>query len=428
METEPKDALFSTSREGAFAARFAREIRDAAREFSRSPLSYLRVALLPARIKDWLPLRFANSLLSLVAHPLAYIAGLFRRERQAIGFIYPPSGRSVTFVNNAFSTKEAGRRRRDLFVRTLMAVAACHAVLIGVLVYLTVVDIFSPYINVKVVSKPYKPFDPDLVAQLYAPARKMESTSADKVASLEAIQERERKRREEAERRRREEAERRKAEQEKAAREKAAREKAEREKAEREAQAKAEEAGKQNDSDQLKFGELNENAIKDLVGKIYGVYKAGEIELKDFSVTASFKIARDGSLPRSSIAITQSSGDSKKDNYALQILWLIGESHALGPLWELNSNSVRFDLKDDTARLTITGFGPTPDWVNQKAAILRLLFWGLSKTQKNTNAAELLSMVKINTMNNRINLDLTVSRARASEMMRDQFKSAANNE
>lgn len=413
MNTERDFVLFSASSRSSFVARLSEEMADAAREFARGPFSFLRAALLPARIKDWLPVRFATALWMLVSHPFSLLAPLFRRERIPIGFVNPSSGHVITFVSNAFSTKDAGTRQRDNFLFALIGSGMVHAGFIVVLLYLTILHMFAPYTGFRIVSRAPRPFDPGLVAQLYASERKIKSSPTDNTLSLEELRKREQMRREEIERRKREEAE---------------RKKAEREKAEREAQAKAAEADKQPETDTGgeggKYGEINETALKALIGKIYSTYKAGDIQLNEFSVTASFKIARDGSLPRSSIAIIQSSGDPKKDDYALQILWLIGESHALQPLAPLSSNSIQFDLKDDKARLTITGFGPTPDWVNQKAIELRGLFWLMKLAQKNPGAAELLSLVKINTMNNRIALDLTVSRARASELMRAQY---ANN-
>jgi hypothetical protein len=404
--------------DNTFIARLARELREAMREFARDPLAYLRAAFLPQRIKDWLPLRFANALWTAATHPFSFIAELFRRDRIPTGFIYPPASHSSTFVVNAFSTSDAREKARDRFLPVLIASGAAHAALIVFLIYLTIANMFAPYTDVRIVNRPYRPFDADTVAQLYAGQRKMQS-STDKVLSLEEIQARERKRREEAERRRREEAERRKAEQEKA---------------EKEAQAKAakeaEEAAKQQNADtgSAKYGEINEAALKDMIGKIYSLYKAGGIAAEDFTVMANFKIDPDGSMPRSSIVLTKKSDDPQKNTFALQVLWLIGESHALAPLAPLTSNSVEFELNGDKVRLTITGFAPTPDWAKQKAAELKILFFGMRMLQKNSNAAELLSLVKIDAMNNRMTLDLTVSRARASEMMRAQYGGNPNNQ
>ncbi|MGA9772783.1 MAG: hypothetical protein WBV94_27385 [Blastocatellia bacterium] len=420
LNTESDQAIFSIAPNITFIARLARAITDSAREFARSPSAYLRAAFLPDQINDWFPLRFANALWMVAAHPLFFISGLFKRDRIPTGFIYPPACHSSAFVTNAIST---GAKARDRFLPILIASGSVHATLIVFLIYLTIANMFAPYTDVRIVNRPYRPFDADTVAQLYAGQRKMQPSSTDPVLSLEEIEkrERERKRREEAERRRREEAERRKAEQEKA----------EREKAEKEAQAKAaEDAAKQQnaDSSPARYGEINEAAIKDMIGKIYSLYKAGGLVLEDFSVTANFKIDPDGSLPRSSIVLTKKSNDPQKNNFALQILWLIGESHALAPLAPMSSNSVEFELVGDKVRLTITGFAPTPEWAKQKASELKILFWVMSKAQKNSNAAELLSLVKIDASNNRMTLDLTVSRERASEMMRAQYGGNPNNQ
>src|SRR5205085_8494679 len=170
--------------------------------------------------------------------------------------------------------------------------------LIGVLVYLTIANMLAPYANFRIVDEPYRPFSPDQVAQLYARSRPI-ARPTDDVLSLDELRERERKRREERERHRAEEE----------ARLKAEREKAEREAKAAEEKAKAEEAAKAASGDGAqKFGEINEAAIKDLVGKIYKRYQAGEIELNNFTVMAAFRIDCDGSMPRSSIRIVQSSG------------------------------------------------------------------------------------------------------------------------
>ncbi|HST22580.1 MAG TPA: hypothetical protein VLR90_15760 [Blastocatellia bacterium] len=408
LNTESDQEIFSIAPDITFIARLAREIADAAHEFASSPLAYLRAAFLPDHIGDWLPLRFADALWTTAAHPLSFIRGLFYRDLIAVGFIYPPAAHMSTFVVNAYSPSTARVKARDRFMPVLIASGSVHAALIIFLIYLTILNMFAPYTNVRLVSRPYRPFDADTVAQLYAGQRKLQAT-ADKVLSLEEIEERERKRRDAIERRRREEEERRKAEQEKA---------------EKEAKAKAEAEAKQASAEGAKFGEINETALKDLVSKIYSSYKAGGIGAEDFTVMASFKIDPDGSLPRSSIVLTKKSSDPQKNNFALQVLWLIGESHALAPLSPLTSNTVEFELNGERARLSITGFAPTSDWAKEKAAQLRILFLAMRFAQKNSNAAELLSLVKISSTNNRMSLDLTVSRERASAMMRNQFDNA----
>lgn len=419
MNAESDRGLFSIAPNITFIARLRRAITEAVREFGLNPLAYLRAAFLPDQIDDWLPLRFANALLTTVAHPLSFITGLFHLDQIPVGFIHPPAGHSRTFVVNAFSPGDARLKVRDRFAPILAASGLVHATLIIFLIYLTIANMFAPFMDVRIVDRPYRPFDAETVAQLYAGQRKMQASPTDKVVSLEELEARERKRRQEAERRRREEEERRKAEQEKAERE-----------AKEKAAKAAEEAAKQQNADTgpAKYGEINEAAIKDMVGKIYSLYKTGGIGAEDFTVMANFKIDPDGSMPRSSIVLTKKSSDPQKNNFALQVLWLIGESHALAPLAPLSSNSVEFELNGDRVRLTITGFAPTPEWAKQKASELKLLFWVMSKAQRNSNAAELLSLVKIDAMNNRMSLDLTISRERASEMMRAQYGGAPNNQ
>jgi hypothetical protein len=419
LNTESDQEIFSIAPGSTFIARLAREIEDAAREFRHSPLAYLRAAFLPEHMGDWLPLRFANALWTTVVHPLSFVAGLFKRDRIPTGFIYPPARNSSAYVVNAFPTSDARVKARDRFLPILIASGSVHAALIIFLIYLTILNMFAPYTDVRIVNRPYRPFDADTVAQLYAGQRKLQASATDKVVSLEEIEERDRKRREEIERRKREEEERKKAAQEKAEKEAQAR-----------AAKEAEDAAKKQNADNspAKYGEINEAAIKDMVGKIYSLYKAGGLSLEDFTVMASFKIDPDGSMPRSSIVLTKKSSDPQKNNFALQILWLIGESHALAPLSPLSSNSVEFEINGDRVSLTITGFAPTPEWAKQKASELKILFWVMSKAQKNSSAAELLSLVKINSMNNRMSLDLTVSRERASQIMRDQYGGNANNQ
>jgi hypothetical protein len=412
---EDERAIFSPLPQPPFVVRLWRALKIAAREFARSPLAYLRAAFLPERTADWLPMRLASAVSSFVRHPLKGLGGLLHRDRIPVGFIDETAGGSATFVTNALSPSQAEAKGRawDRFGPVLMASGAAHGVLIGVLVYLTIANMLAPYANVRIVNKPYRPFSSDQVAELYARSRPItQPKPTDQVLSLEELRERERKRREERERHRAEEE----------ARLKAAREKAEREARAAEEKAKAEEAAKAASGDGApKFGEINEAAIKDLVGKIYKRYQAGEIELNNFSVMAAFKIDCDGSMPRSSIRIVQSSGDAKKDDLALQILWLIGESHALGPLCKLSSNTIRFDLGEDTTRLSITGFGPNPEWTAQQAKTLRTMFWTLATFKGKTDTGELAKYIKVNTVNNRIDVDLSLSRARASEMMRARF-------
>ena len=411
--SEPERAIFSPLPQPTFAARLARALAEGAREFADGPLGYLRAAFLPARLGDWLPARIASALGWLFAHPLSGLGGLMRRDRLPVGFINPITAHTATFVTNALAPApvKAEPRAWDRFVPTLVASGAAHGVLIAVLVYLTIINMLAPYAHVRIVDESYRPFTHDEVAALYARSRPIKQPT-DNVLSLEELQERERKRREERERHRAEEE----------ARLKAEREKAEREAKEAEEKAKAEAAAKAasaNGSTNLNDIKFNEAAIRDLIGKMFESYKNGDLSTGNYSVMLAFKIDCDGSMPRSSIRVIQSTPpDPKKEDLAKQILWLLGESHALSSLCQFSSNTIAFEMNDEITRLSITGFGPTPEWINDKAAQLKALFFAISFAKGNTDTGQLAKLVKIRTASKRLDLDLTVSRERANEMMR----------
>ena len=141
-----------------------------------------------------------------------------------------------------------------------------------------------------------------------------------------------------------------------------------------------------------------------------------------------FKIEPDGSLSR--IRILKSSGTKAVDDKAADVLWTLGESHALGTLSSLSSNSIRLDLNETTARLTITSFAPSAEEAKRKATELNSLFFFLRLGQRskgNADIAELLDLAKIRSENNRIDADLTVSRARAAQLMKAKFGNAPSN-
>jgi hypothetical protein len=328
-----------------------------------------------------------------------------------VGFINAPAAHMATFVTNALSPSrdKAAPRAWDRFAPTLVASGAAHGLLIGVLVYLTIANMLAPFTNVRIVNKPYRKFSEEQVRELYARSRPVQ-LPPDKVLSIEELEERERKRHEERERRRAEEE----------ARLKAEREKAEREAKAAEEKAKAEEAAKAASANgPMKFGEINEAAIKDLIKQMFESYKKGDLDVGNYSVTIAFKINCDGSMSQSSIRTLKSSPPNpEKEKLAKQILWLIGESHAMGPLCQFSSNSVEFVMNDEITRLSIAGFGPTPEWTSEKATQLKALFLGISMLKGNSDTGQLAKLVKVNPDGKRLIVDLTVSRERANELMR----------
>jgi hypothetical protein len=378
-------ALFMPLPRTTLGGRLAREVAEAIREIGESPASYLSAAFTPDRVDDWFPLRLFSGIGNAIGHPIEFIKGTAAAD-------------------------EIGLKRRRKLIPVLAVSAAIHGTLIVYLVYLM---FFSQFAGIRVVNKRYKKFDPNEVSgKLYYPAQIIRQHELDNLMKLDEIRERDRKRREELARKQKEKEE----------REKKQKEEAERKAKEEQAKAEAQ----KNQPSSTEFGEINEAPIKDIIGSLYALYKAGELDMGpdlNFSMMATFKIEADGSI--SGMKMIKPSPSKTVDLKALEILHMIGESHALGPLKNLSSGSIKLDLTDNVARLTISAFAPTPEDAKAKAQLLNFLLLGLRVARKNSSpdVAELLSFMKVRSDNNRLDADLTVPRARANEMMRSRFGS-----
>jgi hypothetical protein len=401
------------------AGRLVRSIRWAAGELSDSPTTYLRVAFGFDRVDTSLILRLVSklgaTLREVVTHPLRYLRGSV--GGRAISTVLALNSSTLSaasfvdgrFIGSAVSDEPLIKVPRRRLRPWLAGSGFVHSFLIVYLIYIAIV---SPWAGIRVVSKPYRQFDPTMLGPLKYPPELIRREAIREALRLEEIQERERKRREKLARDR-----------ERLEREKAEREQAEKERQLAEAKAAEEKKAQEQAKAAGKAFEFNEAALKDVVSKIYALYQAGglEVDLNHFSVMLGFQIEPDGSL--SKIRVIRSSGSKGVDQKAADVLWTIGESHALGPLSNLTSNSIRLDIDENIAKLSITGFAPSPDEAKKKAGELGFLFTLLRASQKSKNpeVAELLALAKIKSVNNRIDADLTVSRARAAEMMRARF-------
>jgi hypothetical protein len=362
------------------ATRLARALADTAQELSNGSVSYLRAALLPDRARDWFPIRVTRLILGSAAHPIEIIRGVVAAD--------------------AIDLK---RRRRLLPILSISA--GVHGALIIYLIYLA---FFSAFAHVRVVNKAYRQFDPNaLLVKLYYPPQLLRQAQQGPAMTLEEIRARAEKHKQELA----------------LAKEKAEKEKKEKEEADRKAAEEAAKVAAQNKpSTPTQFGEINEAPIKDTVATLYQLFQAGGLDIPEmkFSVMAGFKVEPDGSL--SNIHIKRPSESKIIDTKALEILWKIGESHALGPVSDLTSATISLDVTDDVAVLRVTAFAPTPEIAKQKSDLLGVLFWALRMKEKSPDVAQLLSLIKVNSDGKRVDTVLRVPRAKAAEMMRARFE------
>jgi len=417
--TKQTTSLFQPTTGSNLLLRLTQQIRGAAGAFGQAPAAYLRMALFPDRAADWLPVRLSRRLgeagSSLLRRPFKFVSNAKSRNTLLAGYIYPPAGTAAAFAANVRTprTKPAGPNYKWVWA----ASGALHGALVVLLVYVAVASRFFGWHVVNDPNYP-KPDPNEITRVLVYPPGYIQSQIRMKPKPLDQVLAEEQKRREQA----------------RLKRAKEAREKAERERAEQAKAAGDEAAGELTDKgitaqkDETKppsgqFGAINVAPIKDMLGKIHDLYKAGALDLKDsnFSVMAGFKIERNGSL--SHIRLLQSSGSKTIDNNAIELLNMIGESHALAPLSNLSSDTIRLDLTPVLARLTITGFAPTSSAAKDEASTLNdaLALWRFAQKAKSADNAELLSLLRVRSDNNRVDADLSVSRSRAAEMWRSKF-------
>jgi hypothetical protein len=412
MQDSRDKEIFTLLRQQSFIERLAGELRDLPGEMRASPAAYLRAAFLPDAINSWLPLSLANNfageVASLFKHPIHFVKGVLSPDAISLGYIYQPAYTAVIdFTSYVFSAEKRRIKRSPLLISLLSMSAIAHAAFISYLLYIAII---APYANLRVVNKPYRPYEDKLVAIL-PPSLKLPGRSLENTMSLEEIRARDRKRREEEERKRRKEeaakTEQAKAEQE--AKDKAAAE-----------PAKAEEP---KTDEKPKFGEINEAPIKDILGKVYAMYQVGfaKVDVTNMTMAASFKIEKDGSI--TNINVYKSSGDKFIDTQAKAVLYNLGESHALSPLAILSSNSIQLELTEKNSRLSIIGFAPNPSEAKRLATDLNGLFFMMRLARKSSSpdVAELMSLMKVTYSGNRVEANLNVSRDRAAEMMKNKF-------
>ncbi|GEM_PF-1133423 len=416
QEETGRAEIFTLLKHDTLLSGMARGFSDLPREFSASPSLYLRSAFFPDGINSWLPFSLASHFIEEVRRffeqPSQFTKEAFASDAILFGFINPPKYAVDEFSTDVFLT-EKKKVRRSPWLRPLLAVSGVvHLTLVGFLIVLWAYKFIAPFADVKVVNKPYRTYDEKLVA--IAPPRppKLKAQSLEKTLTLEEIRERDRKRKEEEERRKLEGEERAKAEE-------LAKEKAEQEAKEKAAaDAKAADKPKQGQG----FGEINETAIKDIMGKIYALYNAGfvKVDVKNLLLILSFKIEGDGTV--SNIQVVKSSGNNYVDRQAKDVLWTLGESHIFGTTSKLTSTSITLELTEKYSRLSIVGFAPSASEADTLAKGLNFLLFALRhKKGSSSEMTELLSQMKARSTGNRVEANLSLSSDRAGELLKNKF-------
>jgi hypothetical protein len=374
------ERIFRFIPQAGIASRLAHVLGDTTTEIRGGLGSYLRSAFVPDRVEDFFWLRLARKFGASVAHPIETIRGVFAPDN-------------------------AGFKPRRWFATVLVASAAIHGIAIVYLIYLA---FFSAFAGVRVVNKAYRQFDPNsILLKLYYPPQILRQAQTAQAMTLDEIRARAEKHKQEIAR----------------AREKAEKERQEKEEADRKAAEAAAKVAAENKPEIPKqFGEINEAPIKDTVATLYQLFQAGGLDIPEmkFSVMAGFKVEPDGSL--SHIHIIKKSDSKIIDEKALEILWKIGESHALGPVSDLSSATISLDVTEQIARLRVTAFASSPETAKAKSDMLGVLFWALRMKEKSPDVAQLLSLIKVRSDGKRVDTDLIVPRAKAAEMMRARFE------
>lgn len=173
-----------------------------------------------------------------------------------------------------------------------------------------------------------------------------------------------------------------------------------------------------------KFGQINSRPIREIMGKVYDIYKSGNLDIEKpfFSVTVGYEVGKDGSLYQ--VRIIRSSGSQHLDAAALNIAAAISESHALLPLTALTANTATLELGQEKASFIIKGLASNTaiasdlaTLFSQQVAGLRLLL-----SFKNPEAAILFNHLQISNKDNELIADMTMPRDEADAMMHRNFQ------
>lgn len=173
-----------------------------------------------------------------------------------------------------------------------------------------------------------------------------------------------------------------------------------------------------------KFGQINARPIREIMGKVYNIYKSGNLDIEKpfFSVTIGYEVDKDGSLYQ--VRIIRSSGSQQLDSAALNIASAISESHALLPLTALTANTATLELGQEKASFIIRGLASNTAIASDLAALFSQQVAGLRLllSFKNPEAAILFNHLQISNKDNELIADMTMPRDEADKMMHRNFQ------
>src|SRR5215831_1557555 len=116
------------------------------------------------------------------------------------------------------------------------------------------------------------------------------------------------------------------------------------------------------------------------------------------------------------IRIVRSSGSRAIDKLTVEILWLLGKSHLLGPLSTLGASTIEFRVHDGLTQFTTSSSAATPEEAASKVTQLTFLLKLIAIQQKPRNpiVSELLSHVAVKANNKQVDAEMTIPCERAA--------------
>ncbi len=182
----------------------------------------------------------------------------------------------------------------------------------------------------------------------------------------------------------------------------------------------AEQKADQPDQNELKFGRLDTNPIKQHVAVLWQAHEAGRLNVPDpFSITAACKVNPDGSF--SNVRIVESSGSAELDRTALAILFEISSQRAFAPLSRLASVSVKLEVGAGAASFSLVGFAPNSAVASEMAGQYQTMISAARLLISNAQTKQLLANTSVRSDLTRVSARVSLPRSIASKMMHDGF-------